>query len=578
MTTRYSRLIAALGFLSVVAPAVLAQPPAGSTQAPARRAPKLVVMVVVDQLRPDYLDRHADAFTGGFKRILARGARFERAAYPYLNTVTCAGHSTIGTGALPYRHGMILNAWYDRTMQASTSCTADPSVEAISYSGLSGGGDSARFLRLPTLADQVRERHDGRVVALSLKARSAIGLAGHGGDAVVWFDERGGWSTSTAYTPAAVPFVRQFVDANPIAADFKKTWWRALDAEVYQQADDREGERPPSGWTRTFPHPLATPDGTPDGAFYTRWARSPFADEYLARMAMHAVDALKLGRGAGTDFLGVGFSTLDMVGHGFGPESHEVQDIVLRLDRTLGHLMDHLDATVGADNYVLALSSDHGVAPVPEQVKGGGRQSSSEIRAAVDRVLTPLFGPPPAPAPRPGASPSAPPARATYLVYTAYTDLYLARGVMDRLTQDDKAMAAVLEALRALPGIAHAFRGDDLNSSAARESSDPVRRAAALNYYPGRSGDLIIVPSPMWLLSTAATTHGTMQPYDQRVPVILYGPGVKPGRYTATTTPADIAPTLAALARITFTPTDGRALADGMAWSGPAGPGDSPQR
>lgn len=566
MTTYVHRLLATAAFLAALAPAGVAQtPPRPASTSAAQPAPKLVVMIVVDQMRPDYFERHERAFTGGFKRLLQDGAWFDRAAYPYLNTVTCAGHSTIGTGALPYRHGMILNAWFDRATQSSTACTADPSAKAISYNGLSGGGDSARFLLMPTLADQLREHHQGRVVSLSLKARSAIGMAGHGGDAVVWFDDRGGWSTSTAYAQRPVPFVQQFVDRNPIAADYGKTWSRALDEAAYHHADDREGERPPSGWTRTFPHPLGTPGGTPDRAFYTRWARSPFGDEYLARMAMHAVDALKLGRGAGTDFLGVSFSTLDMVGHGFGPESHEVQDIVVRLDRTLGRLMDHLDAAVGKGNYVMALSSDHGVAPVPEQVEGGGRQSSADIRAAVDAALTPLFGPPPVPAPHPGASPTEKPARATYMVYTAYTDLYLAPGVMDRLKQDEKAMAAVIGALRALPGIAHAFRADDLNTAEARASSDPVRRAAALNYHAGRSGDLVIVPRPLWLLSTAATTHGTLQPYDQRVPVVLYGAGVTAGRYTTPATPADIAPTLAELARVTFTPTDGRALAEAVA-------------
>lgn len=546
--------------LSAAAPAALAQPsPAGNVP-----APKLVVIIVVDQLRPDYLERQADLFTGGFKRFLQGGAMFADAAYPYLNTVTCAGHSTIGTGAFPYRHGMILNAWYDRASQASTECTHDSAVTEISYNGLTGAGDSARFLLMPTLADQLRER-GGRVVSLSLKGRSAIGMAGHGGDAVVWFDDRGGWATSTAFSPAPVPFIRQFVEANPLAADYGKTWERALAPPAYQHADDREGERPPAGWTRSFPHSLGAPKGTPDRAFYTQWARSPFADEYLARMAMHAVDALKLGRGAGTDFLGVSFSTLDIVGHAFGPESHEVQDVVVRLDRTIGGLMDHLDAAVGRGNYVIALSSDHGVAPVPEQVEGGGRQTSAEIRGAIDAALTPVLGPPPSPAPRPGAAPTATPPRPSYLVYSAYTDLYLAPGVMDRLKQNDKAMAAVIAGLRALPGIGHAFRADDLDSAEARTSADPVRRAAALSYHPGRSGDLVIVPRPWWLLSTAATTHGTMQPYDQRVPVVFYGAGVAAGRYAGAATPADIAPTLAALARTAFALTDGRVLSAAMA-------------
>jgi predicted AlkP superfamily pyrophosphatase or phosphodiesterase len=566
MTTHIRRSLATICLLWAMAPFAVAQEPAVSRQEPGgASAPKLVVMVVVDQLRADFISRHEKAFTSGINRLLKEGASFDRAAYPYLNTVTCAGHSTIGTGAFPYRHGMILNAWFDRAVQASAECTLDPSVKEISYNGLTGSGDSGRQILVPTLADHLRQQRNGRVVSLSLKARSAIGMAGHGADAIVWFDDRGGWATSTAFSPAAVPFVQQFVDANPITADYGKTWERLLEEAVYQHADDREGERPPTGWTRTFPHRLGTPEGKPDRAFYTQWARSPLADEYLARMAMHAVEALDLGRGQGIDFLGVSFSTLDMVGHGFGPESHEVQDIVFRLDRTLGRLMDHLDAKVGRGNYVLGLSADHGVGPVPEQVTGGGRQSSAEIRSAIDGALTPIFGPAPTPAPRPGAPATATPPRASYVVYTAYTDLYLAPGVMDRLKRDEKAMAAVSAALKALPGIEHAFRADDLDDPAARTSSDPVRRAAALSYHAGRSGDLVVVPRELWLLSTAATTHGTLHTYDQRVPVMLFGAGVKPGRYTRTATPADIAPTLAALAHFTFSNTDGQILAEAVA-------------
>jgi arylsulfatase A-like enzyme len=281
-------------------------------------------------------------------------------------------------------------------------------------------------------------------------------------------------------------------------------------------------------------------------------------------MAAHTIDVLQLGRGAGTDFIGVSFSSLDLIGHAFGPESHEVQDAVIRLDRTIGKLLAHLDTTVGRDNYVLALSSDHGVAGVPEQVTGGGRHSSAEVRAAIDGALTSVFGPPPPAAPRPGAAAGATPPRASYMAYSAYTDVYLAPGVMDRLKAEPKGMKAVLEALRAMPGMMQAFAADDVSQAAARQDADPVRRAAALSYHAGRSGDIIVVPRENWILSSSATTHGTLHPYDQRVPVIVFGAGVKAGRYAADATPADVAPTLAALARIAVEPADGRVLSDSM--------------
>lgn len=547
-------VLAILACLTTIGPATVTsqQPP----------APKLVVIVVVDQLRPDYFDRHRKHLTGGFDRLLREGAVFENAAYPYLNTVTCAGHATIGTGALPFRHGMILNAWYDRSKGASTACTDDPSVKNLSYAGLAGSGHSGTHLLVPTLADRIRERARGRVATVSLKPRSAIGLAGHGGDVVLWFDERGGFATSTAFARRPVPFIASFLQQNPVTATRGRIWDRLLPAAEYHGDDDVAMEQPPRGWTRTFPHQLDGEDAAQPTQFFSQWARTPFADEYVARLAMHSVDALKLGQRRNVDFLGISFSTLDMIGHGFGPGSHEVQDIVLRLDRTLGQLLDHLDTAVGKGNYVLALSADHGVSAVPETVPGAGRHTSTEIRAVVDAALTPFFGPPPAPPAKPGATT---PARGSYVVYTAYTDLYLADGVMERLRREPKALAAVLDALRKMPGMIHAFNGDDLVPAEARNSDDPAMKAAALNYHPGRSGDLIVVPRENWILSSAAATHGTLHAYDQRVPVIFYGAGVEAGRHQGTATPADIVPTLARLARVPVPVMDGRALLEAPA-------------
>src|SRR5436190_4640674 len=176
--------------------------------------PKLIVILVADQMRVDYLQRYSAKFIGGLRRLIDNGAWFQRAAYPYLNTITCAGHSTIGTGTFPYQHGMILNTWFDRKTGKSTECTDDPQEQEINYSGLTGLGDSGRRIQMPSLTDFVR-RQRGRVVTMSLKARSAIGLAGHGGDVVLWFDTRGGWTTSTAFTPKPTPFVQQFIAENP---------------------------------------------------------------------------------------------------------------------------------------------------------------------------------------------------------------------------------------------------------------------------------------------------------------------------------------------------------------------------
>jgi predicted AlkP superfamily pyrophosphatase or phosphodiesterase len=331
--------------LTLLASVVFALTPAwhetrASAQAPRAGQPKLIVIIVVDQLRADYLVDYGSNFSAGLQRLLRDGAWYKNAAYPYLNTVTCAGHSTIGTGSFPYRHGMILNGWLDRQTGKSPYCTDDPEVQDISYNGLTPAqGDSAKRMLVPAIGEQVKAR-GGRAVAISLKPRSAVPLVGRRADAVIWFDDRGGWSTSSAYTKTPVPFLQQFIDANPLAADYGKVWDRTLPVNAYQYTDDGEGEGQASGWTRTFPHPLGVEGGKPDGTFHSRWQRSPFADEYLGRMAIAAIDALHLGSQNTTDFLGISFSSLDVVGHTYGPKSHEVQDVLVRLDRTIGRLLE----------------------------------------------------------------------------------------------------------------------------------------------------------------------------------------------------------------------------------------------
>jgi len=511
-----------------------------ATQSRETSEPKLVVILVADQMRADYLERYSGKFTGGLRRLMDKGAWFQRAAYPYLNTITCAGHSTIGTGTFPYQHGMILNTWFDRKTGKTTECTDDAKEHEINYDGLIGPGDSGRRIRTPTLADAIRAHH-GRVVTMSMKARSAIGLAGHGGDIVLWFDTRGGWQTSTAFTAKRTPIVQHYIEQHPVISDYGYSWERLYDPSAYQGTDDNPAERAPTGWTRTFPHVLQSKASKPDAEFYGHWMRSPRSDEYLGKMAAATVDALNLGKGPQADFLGVSFSALDLVGHAYGPSSHEVQDMVARLDVTIGELLDHLDRKVGAGNYVVAFSADHGVGQIPEESGMGGRETNAETTVVIDQALEPFLGP------------------GKYVANAAYTDIYLQKVALKRMKKDPAVTAAVLNALRAMAGIAQAYTAAEIAAPGARSSSDPIKRAAALNYFPGRSGDLIVAPKENWIMSTAATTHGTLYPYDQRVPLILYGPGVRQQRFDSPATPADIAPSLAALAGISFRTSDGRA-------------------
>jgi len=528
---------------------------------PANVRPKLVVILVVDQMRADYVENFRQQWTGGLARLVNEGAWFRQAAYPYQTTVTCAGHSTISTGAFPVTHGVVGNGWYDRDEEGgakSVTCTSDPQAKNIGIGGETSGGDSPARLRVDTFSDALREQSGGgtRVVAFSLKARAAITLAGHRGDAVAWHDARtGAWATSSFY--GASEFLTQYVTAHPVSADYGKIWAPLLPDSAYLYDDPTDGRRPPNGWTASFPHPLRglPTDTAPGPAFYVQWDASPFADTYLAHMAAAAVDTLKLGQGASTDFLAISFSAVDEIGHGTGPRSHEVQDILVRLDRDLGEFFAHLDAKVGRGKYVVAFSADHGVAPIPEQAQrdglGGGRVSTTEIRRRVAQITGESIG------------------DANSVAAFSEGNLSLTAAANEKLRKKPEALEAIVREISAVPGVARVFRPEELLP--VPQTPDPLLRAASLSYFPGRSGDLIVALKPYWIFaSNDGTTHGTANLYDQRVPIIFYGAGIHSGNFLSNASPADIAPTLAYLCGITLARVDGHLLLDAVAPPKPA--------
>ena len=569
---------------------------------PATR-PKLVVLLVIDQMRTDYLENPRVPWRAGFRRLLSEGAWFEHGEYPYMNTVTCAGHTTIGTGTYPRTHGMTLNGWWDRTRRASVTCNDDPDSPVLPYrearppapgaktapeasTATNDSGDapnppaqpsptapstpgakpapppppapktgtSAKMMLAPTLADELRAQLPGaRVVTMSLKARSAIGLAGHAGTSVTWIDDTAAaFSTSRAFAPALVPEMAEFLKRDPYTADVGKTWTLRDPANTYRYADATLGARPSTSRTGLFPHRVAGTTKGPDAQFFTLWQTSPHSDAYLVRMAKAMVDAYGLGQRQGTDFLGVSLSALDLVGHGFGPESREVEDMVRRLDDTVGALFDHLDEKVGRGNWVLGFSSDHGVAPTAI-TSGGGRITTEDVRERIEETLINRWGP------RKDVE-----KEGNYVASVTFNYVYLGVGVFDRLKTDAAAYAEVEKAALSVPGMVRVLRSDRLSET----SSDRDVKSAALSWAPGRSGDLILVGKPNWYFGPrgdgAGTTHGTANLYDRRVPVILLGPAIKPGKYSQAASPADLAPTLAQIIGVKMPKAEGRVLKEAI--------------
>lgn len=552
-------------FAQTPAPTPKSKPAAEST-ANAKR-PKLVVLLVVDQMRGDYIDKFRYQWTGGLKRLVEEGAWYRAAAYPYAATETCVGHATISTGSFPMTHGMIANQWWDRASQKTVTCTADASVKNLGYAGVipTTSGDSAVRMLMPSFAEELKFQTGGatRVVTFSLKARAAITMAGHKGDAATWVDNNG-LVTSSAF--GTMPFIETYAKEHPIREDYGKTWKLALPESEYLYDEKATGAAPPSGWDLTFPHALRGKGNSPepDNEFYDQWATSPYADDYLTHLAETAVDSLGLGKSGATDFLGVSYSSIDYVGHHFGPRSREIQDILITLDRNLAELFAHLDRKVGRGNYVVAFSADHGGTPVPEDFAKTGVDTGmlyvSDLKAKIEKALEPFNFPKPD---NVGAD-KFPIAKITS------GDLYFASGLYERIRDTAGAMQAVTDAAMSVPGVGGVYWSDNIQNSPL--SQDRIRAAVRTSFLAGRSGDLYFVPKPYWLIEgtrpanphATGTGHGGPYNYDQHVPVLLMGFGIQPGEYFREVTPADIAPTLAALCGVTLAPRDGHILAEAL--------------
>jgi predicted AlkP superfamily pyrophosphatase or phosphodiesterase len=548
------RTIPTIGVMLLGAAIVAVGPRVTAQRAPTDdRTPKAMVLIVVDQFRGDYIDRYGHQWSKGLHRLVTEGAWFRQAHYPYFNTVTCPGHASISTGAVPALHGIVLNNWWDRARSRIVTCTEDDQYRAISYgASILAAGESAARLQLPTLADELRAQRSpaGHTIAFSLKPRSAVTLGGRRPDAVAWLDDTGSWMTSTAFAAAPVPAVADFLRRNPVDASFGTTWDRTSRSETYLYEDPAVGLHPAKGgMTPSFPHVVKGNAERPDQMFYDQWQSSPLADEYIAKMALSVAEAHGYATLPGPNLIALSFSSLDKVGHDYGPSSHEVQDILIRLDRTLGDLFAGLDQLVGAGRYTVALTADHGVAPVPERTLAqgldAGRVRVEAVMAAAEESLTKTLG------------------VGKHLTTFVHNYLYLEPGVFEKLQATPGAMRTLLTDLTRVPGVLRAYSRDDLESD--RFVGDTMGRQAALSYFAGRSGDVMLAWKPYWIESASTTTHGSGYQYDTHVPVLLWGKGIAAGEYLEPAAPTDVAPTLAFLAGVTLPRASGRVLIEALA-------------
>ncbi len=522
-------LAAGLAFAPVALPAQVATP-----------RPRLLVVIAVDQLRADYMDRFRPFFRrGGFNLFLQRGASFASARYEHATTTTCAGHAVMLTGSYATVNGIIGNDWFDAAAGREVYCAADTTVRLI---GAGGEGRSPRNLNGATVGDLLKIATGGhsRVVTVSAKDRSAIMLGGHLGDAAYWMEDTL-FVTSTYYRPDMPQWAREFNGSGKVTAYAGKKWERLLPAAAYESVgpDDVPTEADESGMGRTFPHQVAAVSSGED--FVESFDQTPFSNDVVADFAMRAMAAEGLGKDTVTDVLGISFSANDRAGHAYGPDSHEVMDITIRLDRTLARLFAYLDRTVGLANVVAVLTADHGVAPLPEVFSrlhpgaSARRFHPAVVDTLVNAALTAAYGPAPAPG---------------WVVHHDQPQIYLNLAALrvKKVSVEDAEKVAQA-AVRTVPGVHEVLTETEL----ARARATGSRSGEALSYHPGRSGNLYYQMAPYILVDDepTGTGHGTPWEYDRQVPVLLFGSRIGPGIRRTPATVADIAPTLSALLGLT---------------------------
>ncbi len=494
--------------------------------------PKLVVGIVIDQMRYDFLYRYQDRYgSGGFNRLLNTGFSAENLHIPYAQTVTAAGHASVYTGSVPALNGIMGNEWYDRAKGRMVYCVEDPGVKIL------GGNDksepmSPRNLWATTIADELRlaTNFRSKVVGVAIKDRGSILPAGHFGNAY-WYDgETGNFVTSDFYMKSLPAWVNGFNNRKVVDSLYKFGWKTLYPVETYKQSDIHDADyqaKSPSAVAHSYD--FSGHIGKNFGAVRS----TPHGNTITLEFAKAALRAEDMGKDDITDLLAISLSSPDYIGHQYGPNSVEIEDTYLKLDKELENFFNMLDAEVGAGQYLVFLTADHGVAHVPAFLKKNKYEVSatpSSTRSLVEKIKE-RFG-----------VDSAIEATANYQIYLNHNQITKAKG-------DKKAISDfIISELKASPEVYTAFSYAEFEAVVLPKE---VKEKFAKGYNPKLGGDIQIILKPGYFYGgRTGTTHGAWYPYDAHIPAVFMGWGVKPGRTNRASTMADFAPTLAALLRI----------------------------
>ncbi|WP_029272637.1 alkaline phosphatase PafA [Flavobacterium sp. KJJ] len=505
----------------------------------AQQRPKLVVGIVVDQMKMEYLYRFSDDFSpNGFKRLINNGYTFQNMHYNYMPTYTAPGHASIYTGTTPATHGIVGNEWFSRTLGKEMYCTDDAGVKTVGDGTVEEGAMSPKNLQSTTITDEVRmaTNFQGKVIGMSLKDRGAILPAGHFANWAFWYSKTGSFISSTFYGDKLPEWVSQFNSEKHYLPYINKGWDLYKPASTYNESlpDNNPYEGKLYGSTApVFPYDLKTMYEKNDAGILRA---TPYGNDLLAEFAKKAIEKEELGKDNITDFLTVSFSSTDYVGHLLGPRSIELQDTYLRLDQTIADFLAYLDLTVGKDNYLLFLTADHAGAEnviyLKDRKYNVDNYPSKDFKKNLQDFSTKAFG------------------ADLLLNYSNFNIFFNKQIIKDKGLELTRVKQAFKEYLITLPQIKKVYTEEEI---LANSGNDYYLNFVAKGYDVTQDGDMVIINKPGDMeYSPTGTSHGTPYSYDTHVPAIFYGWHIKKGESYDKKAITEIAPTIAQKIKVAF--------------------------